>query len=142
MLDGGGSSDPDGSIASYAWSFGDGSSGTGRTIVHTYASATSYTVTLTVTDNDGETATQSKAVTPIGLTARGYRLKNAAKVDLAWNGPSGAIFTVRRNGTVIATVSSFAYTDTPRTGSKASTYTYRVCAAAFATCSNDVPVVV
>src|SRR5262245_48872529 len=32
-----GSSDPDGSLTAYAWSFGDGVSGTGATVTHTYA---------------------------------------------------------------------------------------------------------
>lgn len=49
------SSDPDGSVASYHWDFGDGSSETtasART-THTYASAGNYTVTLMVSDNEG-----------------------------------------------------------------------------------------
>lgn len=61
-FDGSGSSDSDGTIASYAWDFGDGSNGTGATPQHTYASAGTYTVKLTVTDDDGGTGTVSQQV--------------------------------------------------------------------------------
>lgn len=62
QVDGSGSSDPDGSIAGYAWDFGDGQTGTGATASHTYQSAGTYTVTLTVTDDKGLTATASQSV--------------------------------------------------------------------------------
>ncbi|MGC0271840.1 PKD domain-containing protein [Pseudactinotalea sp. Z1739] len=52
-LDGSDSFDPDGSITSYAWEFGDGNSGSGSTTSHTYAAAGTYTVRLTVVDDDG-----------------------------------------------------------------------------------------
>jgi PKD repeat protein len=52
-FDGSASSDPDGSVASYAWTFGDGSSGTGKTATHSYAGPGTYPYTLTVTDNQG-----------------------------------------------------------------------------------------
>ena len=42
-----------GTVASYAWDFGDGTTGTGVTTTHTYATGGSKTITLVVTDNQG-----------------------------------------------------------------------------------------
>ncbi len=63
QLDSTGSTDSDGVIASYAWDFGDSSTGTGPSPSHAYASAGTYQVSLTVTDNDGATATVVHGVT-------------------------------------------------------------------------------
>lgn len=49
--------DPDGTIVSYIWDFGDGSpiqTTSNPTITHTYTSSNVYTVTLIVVDNDGD----------------------------------------------------------------------------------------
>lgn len=62
-FDGSGSLDPDGTIATYGWDFGDGSSGSGINPTHTYADPGTYTVSLTVTDNGGLTDTQSTTAT-------------------------------------------------------------------------------
>jgi PKD repeat protein len=51
---------------SYAWTFGDGQTGTGVTANHTYAKAGSYAVTLTVTGPDGQTATATSQVVAQG----------------------------------------------------------------------------
>ncbi len=55
------SRDPDGSIVSYAWDFGDGSTGSGETATHTFDPGV-YRVTLTVTDNDTKTALTAKYI--------------------------------------------------------------------------------
>jgi len=58
------SSDPDGSIASYSWNFGDGATSTAQNPSHAYAAGGTYTVSLRVTDNQGaQSTTTSKAVT-------------------------------------------------------------------------------
>lgn len=54
-FDASGSHDPDGAITGYQWDFGDGATGTGSTVSHTFMSGT-YTVTLSVEDDEGHTS--------------------------------------------------------------------------------------
>jgi PKD repeat protein len=46
---------PGSTIVSYAWDFGDSSTGSGSTATHSYASAGTYTVELTLTDSESNT---------------------------------------------------------------------------------------
>jgi hypothetical protein len=62
ILDGGGSADNLG-IVDYEWVFGDGSTGQGKTAVHTYSDPGMYTVALTVKDDAGNTAAHSITIT-------------------------------------------------------------------------------
>ena len=62
-FDGSGSSDPDGTIMSYDWSFGDGNVGSGETTTHVYALSGEYEVSLTVEDDDGAIDTDISIVT-------------------------------------------------------------------------------
>ena len=66
-FNGSSSYDPDGTIASYAWNFGDGSTGSGASVFHVFAVVGTYTVTLTVTDNLGATASASTVATVTAL---------------------------------------------------------------------------
>ena len=49
-----------GQIVSYNWTFGDGTTGTGRTVTHTYASGNNFAVTLTVTNDRGLSASSTQ----------------------------------------------------------------------------------
>ncbi len=51
------------SVVKYEWDFGDGGSGTGEIVDHTYAEAGDYTVTLTVEDSEGSVDDLTKNVT-------------------------------------------------------------------------------
>ncbi len=65
MLDASGSMDPDGTIASYSWEFGDGTTAEVMqpTTSKTYMDAGTYTISLTVTDNANMSDTQTTTAT-------------------------------------------------------------------------------
>jgi PKD repeat protein len=78
-FDGSGSTDPDGTISSWSWAFGDGATGTGAVTSHVYTTpGLTHTATLTVRDNGGAPGTSSRTIVvhaapapaaPSGLTA-------------------------------------------------------------------------
>lgn len=150
-FDGSGSDDTDGSIAGYAWDFGDGNSGSGQTASHTYGAAGTYTVTLTVTDDDGATNSSSESVTveappveePGGITlsASGYKVKGRHRADLTWDGATSSNVDIKLGGTTIATTANdgaYTWTSNNRGGGS---YTFQVCEAGTSTCSDSVTVV-
>ena len=75
--------DEDGRIVSYKWTFGDGTTGTGKTVSHTYTKGGDLSVWLTVTDNDGWQDSASKGITVI---ERPYPPKNFKVVNVAHTG--------------------------------------------------------
>ncbi len=62
QFDASGSTSPNGPILTYAWRFGDGTTGTGKQTSHTYTDKGTYTVTLTVTDSSGAVGAVSHQV--------------------------------------------------------------------------------
>jgi ELWxxDGT repeat protein len=65
QLNGSASSDPDGDGLSYAWNFGDGTTGTGASPTHLYTTLGTFTVSLTV--HDGFTAS-APVTTTVAIT--------------------------------------------------------------------------
>jgi PKD repeat protein len=90
-LDGRASSDPDGDALTYAWDFGDGSTGSGASVAKTYADNGSYTVTLVVSDASGGRHSASTTVTVVNVTPTGTL---AAPASVA----SGAAYTLSITG--------------------------------------------
>ena len=99
------STDPDGNatIVSFAWDFGDNTTGTGAAPSHTYTVAGTYTVTLTVTDNGGLSDSVSQAVTvtdppppppPANFTVKKLDLAGGALDLEIRNAPANAAVTV------------------------------------------------
>ena len=74
-----GSTDPDaGDVLTYAWDFGDGTTGTGATASHTYADDGSYAVTVTVTDKAGVSDSKGTTATVANVAPTGVFATSAA----------------------------------------------------------------
>ena len=124
-FDGSGSADSDGQLASYAWDFGDGTTGTGVSPSHPYAAAGSYPVTLTVTDDDGAigsvthtviAATSDPNVIPLGATWRWRYMATAPPVAWTNNGFDDSTWSAGGaplgfgDASVVSNIDSFAST--------------------------------
>ena len=105
------STDTDGSIVSYAWEFGDNTTGTGEKPSHDYAAAGTYNVKLTVTDNRGATGTVIRTVTvvepiiygpsPLG-SAGAVALDPSDAIHLPSGMASAGVVTLSPPSTVVA----------------------------------------
>jgi PKD domain len=87
-FDGSSSSDPNpgGSIVSWDWDFGDGSTGVGPTSVHPYVPGSSYTVSLTVTNNRGSKNTTYREVLAFNPIPRIIALIRCIAKDITLRG--------------------------------------------------------
>jgi len=93
-FDGSASSDPDGDALTYAWDFGDDTTGSGATPTHSYASSGVYEVTLIVNDGELPSAAVATRVEVIDLVAGQpdgkalYETYCGSCHDDPWNGPA------------------------------------------------------
>jgi len=67
--------DPDGTVSSYSWDFGDGKSDSGLIVSHIFETWGTFTITLTVRDNRGASATKTATITVLRL---------ASPVNIRW----------------------------------------------------------
>jgi PKD repeat protein len=142
-----GSTDSDGTIGAWSWTFGDGATSAVRNPSKTYGAPGTFTVTLGVTDNLGATSQKSATVTVstatsnIVLTATGRVEGTAQYMTLKWTGAVGASVDIYRNGTRLRTTANDGSDTHGRTFTGAATYVFRVCQAGTTVCSNDATVV-
>ncbi len=90
-FDASGSSDPEGGPLTYGWDFGDGVTGSGVTLSHTYGDDGVYTATLTVTDNVGQAdqASVNIAVTnPAPTASFSFSIAGSSTVNFDASGSS------------------------------------------------------
>jgi PKD repeat protein len=122
------SSDPDGTVASYAWNFGDGATATGKTASHTYATAGTYTVTVTVTDNQGATGTTSQTVTVTSPAPVPFALDNFGRTVSNGFGTAdtGGAWTRSGMAANLAVSSGSGTLTLPTAGSQVGAYLYGV----------------
>ena len=94
---GAGSSDADGSLVAYDWTFGDAATATGSTTAHTYGTPGSYSAVLRVTDNSGLSASSSVVITvDAPVVVQSLRVADIAMaLKLAKNGSASATAAVK-----------------------------------------------
>lgn len=119
-FNGGGSSDTDGTIASYAWTFGADGSGSGVQPSHTFSAGGTHNVSLLVTDNGGATGSVTQPVTvsappPAGTVSIGTLVPSASSRKTGWT--ATVTITVVDASTPPAPVSGATVTGTWSTGS-------------------------
>ena len=114
QFDATGSSAPAGTIVTYQWDFGDGTTGTGSSPTHDYAVAGTYNITLIVTDSQGS---RNAATTTATISGTGAApTASVAPVSLSFGdqlvGTTSAAqpMTLRNTGTAPLTIASLVVT--------------------------------
>ena len=90
LLDGTPSADSDGTIVSYQWLFGDGTSGSGAQVEHTYPRVGEFDVSLVVIDDRGASHMTSRTIDLNGLLPRGETGREDAESRPRTPAPSSA----------------------------------------------------
>jgi len=89
------STDPNGDALTFAWDFGDGATGSGETVSHTYTAAGEYTVVLTASDGV-LTGTDSLIVSiASGVDTESFELPESFVLQAAYPNPFNPTTTVK-----------------------------------------------
>jgi PKD repeat protein len=142
------SSDPDGSVVLWSWSFGDGATSAARNPSRTYGAGGTYGVTLTVTDDDGATHQHTASVTvtasppppPSSLTLTISGRTDAEKhyITHLWSGATGSSVDLYRNDRLIQTTPNDGRHTTAHRFKGTATWRVKVCNAGSTTvCSPE-----
>lgn len=89
-------SSPNGAIASYNWTFGDGQSSTSASPSHVYQTTGSMSVRLTVTDMTGATATASTTVTVNNAATSGSAQFKVMQCNIQWGQGTDEVYDLNR----------------------------------------------
>lgn len=114
-VDGSASSDGDGAVTSYAWTFGDGATAaTATPAPHTYGADGRFDITLTVTDNDGAVGTLTKQVEVTGTPppASDLAFVGQSQTSALSAGPTVAVPAGVQAGDRLVLVGSYALSGT------------------------------
>ena len=140
------STDSDGTVTGWLWTFGDGTSSTNRNPSHTYASAGSRKVTLRATDNAGAFTEDYIFVNVTTSTQIVLRLTpavtaTAQTVTLNWTGATGTTVDVYRGGTLLRQEPNDGEYTNSRPLPGVSQVKFKICQAGTTVCSNEASVV-
>ncbi|MBA3520973.1 MAG: PKD domain-containing protein, partial [Gemmatimonadales bacterium] len=139
------STDSDGTVTAWRWTFGNGTTSSNRNPSRTYAAAGTYTVALKATDDDGGTHQWSTAVTvrsAIVLSVTGRKDATKHYMTLTWSGAKGTSVAVYRNGTFLRNEANDGRYVNTRTVKGTATYVFKVCEVGTTICSNEAKVVI
>ena len=142
------STDADGNVMAWSWTFGDGATSTAQNPGRTYTSAGTYNVTLEVTDDDGATHQHSASVSvsappppppsSITLTISGRTDAEKHYITHLWSGATGSSVDLYRNDTRITTTPNDGRHTTAHKFKGTATWRVKVCQAGSTTvCSPE-----
>jgi PKD repeat protein len=140
------STDSDGTVAAWRWSFGNGTSSINRNPSRTYASAGTYTVTLRITDNAGTSTEEFIPVkvitsTRIALSLTAAVTATTQSVTLSWSGATGTTVNVYRNGNFLRQEANDGRYINSRALPGVSKVRFQICEVGTSVCSNEASLV-